>query len=48
MFIKPVILRDDKFEDLKYLSGKRVCDCGIARRFSAERADPDAVGSQIA
>jgi type II secretory pathway component GspD/PulD (secretin) len=24
VFIKPVILRDDKFADLKYLSGKRL------------------------
>jgi type II secretory pathway component GspD/PulD (secretin) len=29
VFIKPIILRDDKFEDLKYLSGKRIAIAGI-------------------
>jgi general secretion pathway protein D len=33
VFIKPVILRDDKFEDLKYLSSKNVQAAGIPGDF---------------
>jgi general secretion pathway protein D len=29
VFIKPVILRDDRFEDLKYLSGGRAAEMGL-------------------
>ena len=39
VFIRPVILRDDKFEDLKYLSGRSARSGRACRRFSDERAD---------
>ncbi len=29
VFIKPVILRDDKFEDLKYLSSRSTHEAGL-------------------
>jgi general secretion pathway protein D len=38
VFIRPVILRDDKFEDLKYLSGKRLTVAGLPGDFP--RSEP--------
>lgn len=29
VFLRPVVLRDDKFKDLKYLSDKEICDASI-------------------
>ena len=37
VFIKPVILRDDKFEDLKYLSGRARLAVGVADDFPTSK-----------
>ncbi|HEY7120146.1 MAG TPA: secretin N-terminal domain-containing protein [Tepidisphaeraceae bacterium] len=40
VFIKPVILRDDKFEDLKYLSDKALHGAGMPGRYPASYPIP--------
>jgi type II secretory pathway component GspD/PulD (secretin) len=40
VFIRPVILRDDKFEDLKYISGKSAKSAGIGGDFPMSRPIP--------
>ena len=40
VFIRPVILRDDKFEDLKYLSEQGVHAAGIAGDFPPSEPIP--------
>lgn len=35
VFLRPVILRDDKFKDLKYISDSELCDATLPGEFPA-------------
>lgn len=37
VFIRPIILRDDKFRDLKFLSDREVCPAGIEAKYPDSR-----------